>query len=562
MSIIHVNQIGSKIQSLFASKIDKSDLNPNDKEIQPKILTRCLAAYAIYCIGDTSLDDAAVAVVDGADDNGIDAIHYSPSSKRMIIVQSKWKKDGTGEPDNGDMRKFKDGVLDLINLELDKFNEKVNLKRQMIETALGEFDTKFDLVLIHTGSNTLSKHNQQVMDSILSELNDAGDGTSEDVVSFHHVNQAIIHSRLASGLEGEPIDLEVGLSQWGKIEEPHQGYFGIVAGEEVANWWERKGKRLFAKNIRQMLGATEVNDEVKRTIDEQPENFWYYNNGITIVAESIKKSMVGGNSRDIGSFRANNISIVNGAQTVSVIGRYAQEGGTNLAKVRLPVRLISLEGAPEDFGASVTKTNNRQNRIENRDFVSLDEEQIRLKKELSLEGIEYNIVRSENIKTSASIIDLSEATVALACASTQVGLAVQAKREIGRFYDNLNKAPYKTIFNPLTNGIYLRNAVFSLRKIDEVISQLISDLLKKSGKEYGVLVHGNRMLAFLVFRSLTIHKSANNFEFDINSVDWLDYTKAALEKLITEIEANYKDKFLATLFKNASICKAISEKIV
>lgn len=112
-----------------------------------------------------------------------------------------------------------------------------------------------------------------------------------------------------------------------------------------------KKERLFAKNIRQMLGATEVNDEVKRTIEEQPENFWYYNNGITIVAESIKKSMVGGNSRDIGSFKASNISIVNGAQTVSVIGKYSQEGGANLAKLRLPIRLISLEGAPEDFGA-------------------------------------------------------------------------------------------------------------------------------------------------------------------------------------------------------------------
>lgn len=174
--------------------------------------------------------------------------------------------------------------------------------------------------------------------------------------------------------------------------------------------------------------------------------------------------MVGGNSRDIGSFKASNISIVNGAQTVSVIGKYSQEGGANLAKLRLPIRLISLEGAPEDFGANVTKTNNRQNRIESRDFVSLDDEQIRLKRELSLEGIEYNIVRSENVKTSASIIDLSEATIALACASTQVGLAVQAKREIGRFYDNLNKAPYKTIFNPQTNGIYLRNTVFALRK--------------------------------------------------------------------------------------------------
>jgi len=561
MSIIHVNQIGSKINTLFGNNIDKSDLNPNDKEIQTKILTRCLAAYAVYCIGDTTLEDAAIAVVDGSDDNGIDAIHYSSSTKRMIIVQSKWKKDGTGEPDSGDTRKFKDGVVDLINLELDKFNSKVNLKKQMIETALGEFDTKFDLVLIHTGSSALSRHNQQVMDSILSELNDAGDGTSEDVVNFHHLNQAIIHSGLASGMEGEPIDLEVGLSQWGKIEDPHQGFFGIVAGEEVANWWGTKGKRLFAKNIRQMLGSTEVNEEVKRTIDEQPENFWYYNNGITIVAESIKKSMVGGNSRDIGSFRASNISIVNGAQTVSVIGKYAQDGGANLAKVRLPIRLISLEGAPEDFGAFVTKTNNRQNRIENRDFVSLDEEQIRLKKELSLEGIEYNIVRSENIKTSTSLIDLSEATIALACASTQVGLAVQAKREIGRFYDNLNKAPYKTIFNPQTNGIYLRNAVFSLRKIDEIINSLISELPKKSGKKYGILVHGNRMLAFLTFRKIAIHKNANNFDFDIDSIDWMSDTKEILEKLMQVIEDNYKEKFLATLFKNASICKAISDVI-
>lgn len=559
MSIIHVNQIGSKINSLFADKINQDDLNPNDKELQPKILTRCLAAYAVYCIGDTSVEDAAAAVVDGSDDNGIDAIYYSPTTKRMIIVQSKWRKDGTGEPDNGEMRKFKDGILDLINLELDNFNGKVNAKKQMIETALGEFDTKFDLILIHTGSNSLSKHNQQVIDSILSELNDAGDGTSEDVVNFHHLNQAIIHSGLASGMDGEPIDLEIGLSQWGRIEEPHQGYFGIVAGEEVANWWGKKGKRLFAKNIRQMLGATEVNDEVKRTIDEAPENFWYYNNGITIVAESIKKSMVGGNSRDIGSFRANNISIVNGAQTVSVIGKYFQDGGSNLAKVRLPIRLISLEGAAEDFGAYVTKTNNRQNRIENRDFVSLDEEQIRLKRELSLEGIEYNIVRSENIKTSTSVIDLSEATVALACASNQVSLAVQAKREIGRFYDNLNKAPYKIIFNPQTNGIYLRNAVFSLRKIDEVIAKMLSDLPKKSGKEYGVLVHGNRMLAFLVFRHLTLNKNANSFYFDIDKIDWLGSTRDLLDKLLAEIERNYKDKFLATLFKNASICKTISE---
>ncbi|SQE48467.1 Uncharacterised protein [Escherichia coli] len=55
MSIIHVNQIGSKVKALFADKIDNSDLNHKDKEIQTKILTRCLSAYAVFCIGDTSI---------------------------------------------------------------------------------------------------------------------------------------------------------------------------------------------------------------------------------------------------------------------------------------------------------------------------------------------------------------------------------------------------------------------------------------------------------------------------------------------------------------------------
>ncbi|WP_262017102.1 AIPR family protein [Serratia liquefaciens] len=561
MSVIHVNQIGNKIKTLFADKIDITDLNPNDKEIDVKTLTRCLAAYAIFCVGDTTIEDASDSVVDGGDDNGIDAVHYSPSTRRMVIVQSKWKKDGTGEPDNGDLRKFKDGVIDLVNLELDRFNQKIDKKRTMIESALGEFDTKFDLVLIHTGSSQLSQHNQRVMSDLLQELNDAGDGTSEDIVSFHHLNQATIHASLASGIDGEPIDLEIGLSQWGKIEEPHSAIFGVVAGEEVANWWKQKGKRLFAKNIRQMLGATEVNDEVKRTLDESPENFWYFNNGITIVAESIKKSMVGGNSRDIGSFKASNISIVNGAQTVSVIGRHAIEGGKNLDKVKLPIRLISLEGTEESFGSNVTKTNNRQNRIENRDFVSLDEQQIRLKRELSIEGIEYNIVRSESFKSGQTAIDLTEATIALACISGQVGLAVQAKREIGKFYENLTKAPYKSIFNPNTSGIYLRNSVLSLREVDKEINKLISDLQKKSGKRYGILVHGNRMIAFLLFRKLQAINLVNDYNYVIQSIKWEDETLSMVEKLTDEIEMNYKDKFLATLFKNASICKSISESL-
>lgn len=560
MSIIHVNQIANKIEQLFESKLDVSDLNSSDTEYRTKVLTRCLAAYAVYCVGGASEAEAANSVIDGADDNGIDAIYYSPANKRMVLVQSKWSKKGVGEPESGDIRKFKDGVFDLLGLDFSRFNDKTRNMQALIETALTAYDTKFDIVLIHTGNQELSKHSQRVMDDLKAELNDAGDGVSDEVVFFHQFNQAKVHTSLAGGMEGEPIDLEIGLSQWGKIEDPHTAFFGMVSGGEVFNWYKSKGKRLFSKNIRQMLGSTDVNDEISATIENTPEKFWYFNNGITLVADSIKKSMVGGNGRDIGSFKATNISIVNGAQTVSAIGGFNESEISKLEKVKVPIKLISLENTGNDFGANVTKANNRQNRIENRDFVSLDKQQLRLRTELAIEGIEYNVVRSDAFKPSAKSFDLLEATIALACASNQVNLAVQAKREIGKFYENLSKAPYKSIFNPNVSGVYVSNVVKILRVIESILSKKIDSLTKKSGREYGILVHGNRMIALLVFSDLNLSKLANDYNFVLSEPEIEESFEKVVFNLYREVDAHYADKILGTLFKNTTICKDLYSK--
>lgn len=560
MSIIHVTQIAAKISSMFESQLDISDLNTADPELDTKKLTRCLAAYAAYRIGGADEREAAESVVDGGDDNGIDAIYYSTSTKRMTIIQSKWSKKGTGEPDTGDVRKFKDGIVDLINLEFDRFNSKVKRKQSLIEKALTDFDTKFDIVLIHTGNQTLSIHSQRVIDDLLKEMNETGDENNEDILIFHQLNQGAIHSHLASGVDGEPIDLEIGLSQWGKVDHPQSAYYGMVAGEEVASWWVDKDKRLFARNIRQMLGATEVNEEIRHTLETFPEKFWYFNNGITVVADTIKKSAVGGNSRDLGFFKASNISVVNGAQTVSTIGRYKAEGGNNLDKVKVAIRVISLDGADSDFGGTVTKTNNRQNRIENRDFVSQDEEQIRIRRELSIEGIDYNIVRSDSFKPTEKSFDLAEATVALACASGEPALAVQAKREIGKFYESLVKAPYRTIFNPNISGVSVLNSVNALRIIEKTIEDEIEKLEKKSGKHYGLLVHGNRMIALLAMKEANISQKAKNYNFEVDTLDLKIKAIDAANKIRVFIDKKHPEKVLGTLFKNSSICKDLYQQ--
>lgn len=48
MSIIHVNQIATKVKELFGNLIDTTDLNKTDTQYELKLLSRCLAAYAVF----------------------------------------------------------------------------------------------------------------------------------------------------------------------------------------------------------------------------------------------------------------------------------------------------------------------------------------------------------------------------------------------------------------------------------------------------------------------------------------------------------------------------------
>ena len=48
MSQLKVSQIKSKLLAMFEPHLDLSDISASDKEREQKILTRCLAALAIY----------------------------------------------------------------------------------------------------------------------------------------------------------------------------------------------------------------------------------------------------------------------------------------------------------------------------------------------------------------------------------------------------------------------------------------------------------------------------------------------------------------------------------
>ena len=71
--------------------------------------------------------------------------------------------------------------------------------------------------------------------------------------------------------------------------------------------------------------------------------FKYFNNGISILCKSYKKTAFGGANTDLGIFDCENIQIVNGAQTVGTIGEFYKcpiEGSPN---AEVFVKIISLE---------------------------------------------------------------------------------------------------------------------------------------------------------------------------------------------------------------------------
>ncbi|QRG66007.1 AIPR family protein [Brevibacillus choshinensis] len=468
--------------------------------------------------------------------------------------------DGKGEPSNGDLKKFFDGIRDLFNSRYDIFNHKVKKKQAEIENALYDVQTKYKVIVSYTGLN-FSRHNQKEVDDFLAEMNDAN-----DVVTVSLFNQTRLHDSLKIIGSAEPINLNIVLKEWGKKTVPHKAFYGQVNALEIAEWWKNNENNLFSKNLRELLPDADINEEIRQTLEQEPEKFWYYNNGITMVCKDVNKTMLGGPDNDFGQFHCEDVSIVNGAQTLGTIGKYGQKNNAEeyLKNIYVQVRIISLDNAMGDFGKKITRSNNRQNNIENRDFVALDPLQQTLQTELAIDGISYHIMRSinEQKNDTDTSFNIVESTIALACSHKDVSLAVQVKREIGKLWEDIEKAPYKSLFNPQLSGLYMWRCVRIQRKIDSAIQTLSS---QKTNREHSIVIHGMRLLSHLVFQEIDLKQLGNPlFDFD-TFLNTFDFNKSILDNygwLVDELDKNYGNTaVIPTLFKNSTKCTNLVRKI-
>jgi len=166
----------------------------------------------------------------------------------------------------------------------------------------------------------------------------------------------------------------------------------------IAQIYDKAGIRLFARNVRGFLGTSKINKDLEKTLDSEPEFFWYYNNGITIICDSAERLSRAG--RNV--IRIINPQVINGQQTTRILRQHAARN----AKASVLVRVISVPRESEEDASrfenlvsKIVAATNWQNAIRASDLMANDRTQIEM--ERNLRKFEYYYVRKRESKGEA-----------------------------------------------------------------------------------------------------------------------------------------------------------------
>lgn len=152
--------------------------------------------------------------------------------------------------------------------------------------------------------------------------------------------------------------------------EGYESYLIAMPGTLLAKIYGLYGARLLEQNVRTFLQArTKVNRGIINTIQQAPEMFFAYNNGLTATAAGITTGETSDGRLAITSIE--NLQIVNGGQTTASILYARDKHSADLSKVYVQVKLSVVDPEKvEEVVPKISRFANTQNRISEADFFS------------------------------------------------------------------------------------------------------------------------------------------------------------------------------------------------
>jgi hypothetical protein len=354
-------------------------------------------------------------ITDGDDDSSCD-IMFSNSDlegrKVFYVVQSKWNISANSGK-KIDSNTFKSTLNDFQHI----------LTGQKKETRNINFNKKYEELKTHIEANgdvkfiylSLCQNNSSIKE--IKESFEKRNNCAVEIIDIERLKRDFIEVRYKEIKPANPLEYDynpeiesivLDIEQLGiernylEIKAPFESYIFFVRPKTIHDLFEKYGFKMFFRNVRNPLIASDYNKEIEHSLRDNPSYFWYFNNGITAITQSPPKK-INGISKQID---ITGLQVINGAQTVYSIYKAYQEAKNGQKNVINDNALISfrlIRGGNKDFELDVTRYTNQQNEIQPRDFWANDATQIRLQNESFRSNYWYEIRRGEFRHTPKTI---------------------------------------------------------------------------------------------------------------------------------------------------------------
>ena len=363
-------------------------------------------------------EELEACLVDGSGDCGVDFI--SRDGNTVLIVQAKYsstKKGRRSSEDGNDFEAFRSVPTYLYNLRRGgRASEALLEAIQDIDWENDEFLLQY-ITLRQPTRNALTQSEWPIHP--VPALPDLLDRSSVDLLTESKLNIALRDA--ASAEHGTPSSVDLWFPDNGDegrywfLNGPRAVLVGRIQASQLAGLFRKHKSALFALNLRNYIGDNQTNKQIKATALDRPNDFFFFNNGISALASNIERV-------DDKTVKCDDFSIINGAQTVrSLVKAQAQPDGTT--KAQQAMVLIRVTQVPkkrttakQEFLDQVTKYNNTQTAIKLADFRSNDSIQrdlrVRWNSVKSLSGRKwiYKNKRSSELNKGKTPIRMEEFT--------------------------------------------------------------------------------------------------------------------------------------------------------
>jgi len=568
---LELDLLCQKLDADYSPLITGTGKTPESQ--RSNFLSKAIAAFVLHEDAGASIDEAVAASIDGGLDHGIDSVFVAPD-QTIWLVQSKYKDSGTGEPELGDVSKFRDGVTDLLQGRWERFNNALQSRQAAITNALNSGVCRIKVVLAYSGTAVSDDRRD-----IFADLERAFNGTNPGFLRCHAYGLATLHDLHLNGISAQPIEAEVELRDFGHTQEPYRAFYGRMEAKRLAELWAAHKDHLVDRNIRRFKGTTTVNTGLSETLQQEAQHFFYFNNGVTFLCDAIQEQHPRDPHRQTGRFRVRGLSIINGAQTVGAIARQPlAHYDANPAVVM--ATFVCLENAPDGFGDRVTQSRNRQNAVDLEDFAALDERQTMWQQTLQMAGMTYLVRQGEDDPPlSPTCFSARELAPFLACTVTTsewpdyvVAAKADRKKLFGReglvaATDPLRQSYERLFADSLTAKQMWRTAQIG-RTVMEKVRARASAESDPAGLPAGtlpareILTHGVWLVLHVIFIRLQLQNGATLSLTQDELTAISREVDLVCQRLVSTVQDVQWNKQARSVFENKTDCRTVKGRLM